>query len=380
MAWYGSSFTYYEPDPGELDAAAVEARARRLESFSPDQFTPRPDGGGDSTGIVLGRFLPVHDGHRYLVEVARAFARRLWIFVRINRNDRIPWEVRRDWLTGLFPDVTVVPVADPARFTREDLFALWDERVREHVLPDYVVMGNDYGPELARRFGARLLVVDRTAVPVSGSRIRSWPARNAAYLPPPVRTWYLANEPAMEPFEGPGPVDPATVGRVCLIGPESTGKTHLALRLAIHYGTVHVPEFARGMRHDWDPPSISLIAHGQRASETAMARRANRVLFCDTDLLAVRLWSERLFGAAPDWLQAATGPGGDIDLYLLTSSDQLFVGPPEYNRPAERHAFFHRCRAELTRQGHRYVILAGAVEGRLRTAVQAVDALLAEEA
>ena len=33
--------------------------------------------------------------------------------------------------------------------------------------------------------------------------------------------------------------------RVCLIGPECTGKTTLAQRLASHYATVWVPEFAR---------------------------------------------------------------------------------------------------------------------------------------
>ena len=78
LAWYGSSFAYYEPDPptaAELDAAADAARAGRLSAFRPDDFGPEP-GGGDRTGVVLGRFLPVHDGHRYLIETARSYAAR----------------------------------------------------------------------------------------------------------------------------------------------------------------------------------------------------------------------------------------------------------------------------------------------------------------
>jgi NadR type nicotinamide-nucleotide adenylyltransferase len=377
MAWYGSSFAYVEPpDPEVLDAAAEEARARRMNAFSPDRFTPRPDPGGDTTAVVLGRFLPVHDGHRYLIEVARAFARRVWVFVRVNHTDRIPWDVRRDWFAELFPDLDVVPVEDPAhRFTRDDLFALWVERVRAHVDPDYVVLGSEYGGELARRFGAQAVRVDRWALPVSGSAVRSWPARHARYLPAPVRSWYLATEPAMQPFGGP-PTGRGPLRRVCLIGPESTMKSRLAGRLASRYGTVAVPEFARDLREDWKPEWVSMIGHAQQATQDALARRADRVLFCDTDLLAVRLWSERLFGAAPEWLHDATRTT-DIDLYLLTSPDHPFTGPPTYDRPGERTAFFHRCREELDRLGRPYVILAGSFDGRLRRAAEAVDALLA---
>ena len=52
-----------------------------------------------------------------------------------------------------------------------------------------------YGDEIARRLGARhiLLDPDRQHVPVSGSAIRADPASNLQWLDEPVRRWYEAS-------------------------------------------------------------------------------------------------------------------------------------------------------------------------------------------
>jgi HTH-type transcriptional regulator, transcriptional repressor of NAD biosynthesis genes len=369
LAWYGSSFAYYEPDPppppaDELNAAADEARSRRLERFTPEQFQPRP-GGGDSTGVVLGRFLPVHDGHRYLIEYARAYAGRVSVFVRVSDGDPIPWPVRRDWLSDLFPDVSVVPIEDQRTSdtapTWREISQRWTDQIRAHVSPDYVFAGEDYGLSLAHLLKARYIRVDRGAVRVSGTQVRADPWAYEKYLPPGVRAWY--------------------VRRVCLIGPESSGKSRLARALAGHYGTVQVAEFARTLYRDptleWGPEYVSQIAQGQVTSQAVLARHASRVLFCDTNLLAVRLWSERLFDAAPDWVRAAS-EDDDIDLYLLTAPDLPFTGSARLNRPAEREDFHARCERELVRLGRPYVPIAGDDAQRFARAVEAVDALLAQ--
>ena len=354
IAWYGSSFAYYDDEPRtdeERDAAAVWARAGRLAGFSPKQFEPRP-GGGDSSGVVLGRFLPVHDGHRYLIEYAHAFAARVHVFVRVGVDDPVPFPVRRDWLTELFPDVTVVPVEDlPGAPTRDESVRHWTAQIRAHADPGYLFAGEDYGGPLAHLLGAQFVPVDRYAVRVSGTKIRADPWAWERYLPPPVRAWY--------------------VRRVCLIGPEATGKTLLSSRLAEHYGTVRVPEHA-GSLPVLRAADVSRVAHAQQTAEDLLARRATRVMFCDTDLLSVRLWSERLYEAAPDWLRAAS-ESPSAELYLLTEPDQPFDGAP-----AERAAFHARCVAELTRLGRPFVPIRGDYHQRLATAIEAVDALLAQ--
>jgi NadR type nicotinamide-nucleotide adenylyltransferase len=361
LAWYGSSFAYLDDEPQndeERDAAAELARAARLAGFSPAQFEPEP-GGADTSGVVLGRFLPVHDGHRYLIESARRFAARIHVFVRVGASDPVPFVVRRDWLTELFPDVTVVPVEDlphGAVPTHRDSIRHWAGQIRAHANPDYLIAGEDHDKYLAQMLGAQYVPVDRHAVRVSGTKVRADPWAWERYLPPPVRAWY--------------------VRRVCLIGAESTGKSLLAGRLAEHYGTIHVPEQAR-RRPVLMAADVTRLAYAQRTAEDLLARRAHRVLFCDTDLLTVRLWSERLYGSAPDWLRAASEEP-TAELYLLTEPDLPFNGTALRNTPAERAAFHDRCVAELTRLGRPYVPVRGEHEQRLATAVAAVDALLAQ--
>ncbi|GAA2392860.1 AAA family ATPase [Dactylosporangium salmoneum] len=353
LAWYGSSFAYYDDEPSEeeLDLKAAQERERRLAGFSPQQFGPRPGAGfkGQRSAVVLGRFLPVHDGHRYLIEYALAHTPDVFVFVRVSGDDPIPWEVRRDWLAELFPGVTVTAVEDEGEQER------WTRAVLDVVRPDYVFAGEGYDPTLGRRLGAQVIPVSRDAVPVSGTHVRADPWACERYLPPAVRAFYAR--------------------RVCLIGPESTGKTTIAKWLAEHYGTVWVPERMRYAGPELLVGGVSPVAHGQQAAEDLLARRASRVLFCDTDLLSVRLWSERLFGTAPQWLVEAS-QRSSIDLYLLTSPDLPFTGPDTYNTPTERREFHAACERELNRLGRPYVAIPLGKD-RLARAVAAVDELLA---
>jgi len=95
----------------------------------------------------------------------------------------------------------------------------------------------------------------------------------------------------------PQAVRPYFVKRVCVFGPESTGKSTLARDLARHFGTVYAWEYARPML---DPQGgecrgvddIVRIVRGQVATENALARQANRVLICDTDVLTSTIWSD----------------------------------------------------------------------------------------
>ncbi|WP_238013119.1 AAA family ATPase [Dactylosporangium sp. AC04546] len=348
-AWYGSSFVY-DDEPfttEELDAAAARALQSRLAAFAPEQFGP-PPGGGDTSAVVLGRFLPVHDGHRYLIEIAQAHAPNVWVFVRKSADDPVPWEVRRDWLTELFPTVSVAGL---------EAGTSWAERILAHVRPDYLVAGESYDHGFRQLLGAQMIIVNRSAIPVSGTQVRADPWGSERYLPPPVRAWYTK--------------------RVRIVGAESTGKTTLAKRLAEHYGTVWVPEAARdlGGSSTLSADLVSRVAHMQRTSEERLARRASRALFCDTGLLALRLWSERLYQASPQWLQEAA-ERETADLYLLAAHDLPFTGHFSNDRPAERAEFAAAWKRELHRLGHRYVLLLGDHDERFAAAVEAVDAVL----
>ncbi|MEU7871450.1 AAA family ATPase [Dactylosporangium sp. NPDC049140] len=353
IAWYGGSFVYYddepaaEPEPGEPELDAAAALAREQRRATPEQFGPEP-GPRERTGVVLGRFLPVHEGHRYLVEFARAHAERLHLFVRIADDDPIPWEVRSGWMAELFAGLPVTAIGGG-----QDE---WVPRILAEVQPDYLFSAELWGPGFAAKLGATFVGVDRLAVPVSGTSVRNGPWDYEQYLPPPVRAWYSR--------------------RVCLIGAESTGKTTLAKKLARQFDTVWVPERLRTLGPDFGPADLALAAHGQLAAQEALARRSRLAVFCDTDLLSARLWSERLFGTAPAWLvEAAERPSQD--LYLLCAPDVPYYGDSRHNAPAERREFHAAVERELIRLGRPYVVLDGDFDARYPRALEAVRELIA---
>lgn len=325
---------------------------------------PKP--GHGTSGLILGKFLPPHLGHEYLVNFGRSYVERLTVVVGTLEREPIPGELRVAWVREMFPGVRVVHLTeelpqDPSE--HPDFWALW-ERALKGVHPgplDFVFASEPYGRKLAEVLGATFVPVDleRTRVPVSGTAIRQDPMKNWRFIPPCVRPYY--------------------VRRVCLFGPESTGKSVLAKRLAERYGTVYVEEYARPLlalqdnRCEYE--DMERIARGQVASEEALARQANRLLFCDTDALTTHVWSHALFGKCPDWLEAE-GMRRRYDLTLLCDIDSPWHDDGSRFFPDDRAGFMARCVRALEDAGRRYVKIGGSWDERFQKAVSLVDHLL----
>ncbi len=315
--------------------------------------------------MILGKFMPPHLGHQYLIDFARSRADHLTIIVGTLEKEPIPGRLRFEWVRELYPDLRVVHLTDenPSEPHEHPRFwDIWTASLRR-ILPDgvdYVFTSENYGDELARRLGARHVLVDlaRARVHVSATMIRERPYDNWQYIPECARPYF--------------------VKRVVIIGPESTGKTTLACKLAEHYNTVWVPEFAREYLDMKDAPcelsDIPRFVEGQIESEEQRARKANRVLFCDTDVITTAVWSDYLFNECPDWIKQKADER-TYDLYLLTDIDVPWVVDPQRFCPEERDYFLKRFRRELESRNRPYTIISGSYDERLQRAICAVDAL-----
>jgi NadR type nicotinamide-nucleotide adenylyltransferase len=317
-------------------------------------------------GFVLGKFMPPHAGHVFLCDFARAYCERLTILVCSLGREPIPGPLRVDWMRRMFPGCRVMHVdhdLPQAPEEHPEFWAIWRDVVLSvHPEPiDVVFASESYGLRLAEEVGARFIPVDphRETFPVSGTQIRADPLGCWRFLPPVVRPHYLR--------------------RVCLFGPESTGKTTLAGRLARRFGTVATPEYGRTYTEAFgvhcEPVDLHRIAAGQLAAEEAAAAQADRLLICDTDVLLTRVWSQMLTGKVDPQLPQARRL---CDLYLLTGVDAPWVddGTRYFPDQSARARFFELCRSELDRAGARYVVLQGDWAQREEAAVAAVRDVL----
>ncbi|MEE8441333.1 MAG: adenylyltransferase/cytidyltransferase family protein, partial [Spirochaetia bacterium] len=63
-------------------------------------------------GVIIGRFMPPHRGHCYLIDFARNFTADLTVFVCTLRSEPIPGDLRYQWVHELFPTVRVVHITE----------------------------------------------------------------------------------------------------------------------------------------------------------------------------------------------------------------------------------------------------------------------------
>lgn len=177
---------------------------------------------------------------------------------------------------------------------------------------------------------------------------------------------------------------PANIIKVVLFGPESTGKTTLSKQLARHYNTVWAPEFAREyLQKKWnnerktcEADDIIPIAVGQMEIENRLAKKADKVLICDTDLLETKVYSEEYYGGFVDPILDKAAKENSYDLYLLTYIDTPWEEDDLRDRPELRREMFNAFESALKKHNRPYILLQGNKEARLNTAVKAIDEII----
>ncbi len=178
----------------------------------------------------------------------------------------------------------------------------------------------------------------------------------------------------------------ANIIKVVLFGPESTGKTTISMQLAEHYSTVWAPEYARVyLQNKWnnerktcENSDLIPIAIGQMKSENKLAKKADKILICDTDLLETKVYSESYYGGIVDPRLDKYAIENKYDMYFLTSIDTIWEADDLRDKPDERKEMFDIFEKALIKYDRPYLVLKGDKKTRLKTAVKAIDHLLLE--
>lgn len=167
--------------------------------------------------------------------------------------------------------------------------------------------------------------------------------------------------------------------RISITGPESSGKTWLTKKLAEHYNTYFVEEYAREYLEihgaEYKLEDVVNIARGQLERENETAKKCKDLLFCDTDILVTKIWCEVVYRSCPEWIENQFNHHV-YDLYLLCFPDIHWEADPLRENPDDRDMLFELYKNALNKRGLPFKIVKGLGEERLENAITFVREIL----
>lgn len=187
--------------------------------------------------------------------------------------------------------------------------------------------------------------------------------------------------------------------KVVILGPESTGKSTLCARLAAHYHTTWVPEYARayltthGAAYTYE--ALLEIAKGQVALEEKYLQAANAqrqttnlpdrqaghkpqtCLFIDTDMHVMQVWCEFVYGKCHQWIIDRI-VDRSYDLFLLCDTDLPWAADilREYPGETPRKQLFRMYHDLMVNQSTPWAVISGDYNERLQSAITAINGIL----
>lgn len=320
-------------------------------------------------GLIIGKFYPFHNGHKYLIETGLKNSESLTVILCQTNRYKIPAKIRVGWLRKTFPglDVRILDHSASLDSGTTALSKVWAELTVKFLgfVPDVVFSSENYGERYSSFMGSTHFLVDleRKNIPISATKIRSNINKYWEYLPLATKEYFIQ--------------------KIVILGAESTGTTTLAKDLATHYQTVWVPEYGRlyyegkmftKNASQWQTSEFIHIATLQNQMEDSLLKKANRLLICDTDAFATTLWHERYVGHLSPELEKIVKKEKPL-LYIVTDIDIPFVQDGTRDGEHIRSWMHQRFIDRLKEKNLPYFLVSGSKKQRLKLAIAEIDRL-----
>ena len=158
----------------------------------------------------------------------------------------------------------------------------------------------------------------------------------------------------------------APLRRVCVTGPESTGKTTLARRLAELARTEWVPEasrlYAERKAGELTASDVAPIAREHialaGAAEARVRTTGGTLVVLDTDLLSTVVYARHYYRTVPAWIERMER-ARRADLYLLCDVSVPWIPDGVRDRPSNRNEMYALFRNALLRRRAALVVVEG---------------------
>ncbi len=300
-------------------------------------------------GLVIGKFMPVHLGHLALIQFAASHCEKLTVSMSYTQHDPIPHTIRFIWLKELLKSYPAISVEislddfDDPSLPIEERTKIWATFIQKRFAPiNVVISSEDYGSPLSHHLGVKNIIFDklRSQVPIAATQIRERPLHYWKYIPEMVQPYFLK--------------------KICFYGPESTGKSSMAKRMAEIYHSDFVPEVAREIVDSNDFTLDDIIRIGKAQTERVLqkSKTAQRFLFCDTDLITTEVYCRHYLKEVPPILYELEKQI-HYDAYFLFEVDVPWVADGLRDLGDRRKEMFEVFKSELDQRKIIYHIVSG---------------------
>lgn len=326
-------------------------------------------------GLVLGKFMPPHNGHLHLINTAATDCEKLFVIVGTLKSQPINGILRYNWLKMIYADnknIEIIHCADdnpqkPEECESVDSFYndFWVPSVYNRVVKLNVVFTSEkYGEEFSKYLGIEHVLVDlgRETCPVSGTKVRNNPFLYWDYIPDVVKPYFAK--------------------RIVAMGPESTGKSTIIQRLAEYYGGEYLEEYGRTYTRLWIKgkhlKKEDFYKIAKEHDEQLLIKYTSTVdkyLFIDTEAITTKLFGQLYLENYEDERVDEIIKHQWFDLILLMDVDVPWVDDGTRDFPNARQRHFDMIKAELDSLGRKYVVIKGNYDERLALAKKEVEKL-----
>lgn len=296
-------------------------------------------------GLTVGKFMPFHIGHQYMIDFGLAVLGNMTVIVSGNEDDSIPLSVRYQWVFDHYknnPNVIVekhiddIPMAETDQHgtvVNRDFWKQWI-RVFKHFCPaaTHFVSGDQYGQTAAEFLGIEWLPVTRR-YGISGSRIRT----------DPIACYHDLTDVAKPYF----------CTKIAIIGAESTGKSTMAAEMSSVLNGQCVEEYGRTYsevkQNVLNANDFNVICNGHQFNIDQAAKNGNLII-SDTEAYTTYLFGHFFLDCD---LQQIRQHGSEqhFDMYILLAPtvDWVDDGSRVVEQQKQRE-WFHKQLKSLLKQ------------------------------
>jgi HTH-type transcriptional repressor of NAD biosynthesis genes len=321
-------------------------------------------------GLVFGKFLPFHKGHKALIGFALKQCDELIILVCCSDKEHISSDIRVNWIKKTFKknrriiiqafdykETELPNTSESSRIVSQ----IWASKFRE-ILPyfDVLITSEKYGKYVAQYLEIPHISFDekRKKHAISSSMIRQNPTKH----------WHYIADAAKPYFQK----------KVVLLGTESVGKSTLCNTLAHYFSANLVTEVGREIvenAEDFTKSDLENIVDQHCKKIKKAQKDARPLMILDTDIHITQSYAKYTFGEYLD-VSPEVYKQQRANLYLFLNNDVPFVQEGSQMTEKMRNELDKSHRQTLKKFRVNYHEINGNWSGRLNKAIKLIESVI----